>query len=382
MEIWKCPVCKKEVIAAACPECGYERYLSYASYPSLTQLSHAQKTRILSAQRLCREAQTFKKLKKIECHHCSQIWYVPAGAEVRIKACPYCKADWQRNAMPKSPIARASEQGREKTVKPAERNNYAAQRIKGEAYLNEAKSGGTATEKLSEAIVWLKKAAEKDAEACILLAETYGDPKSQISTYQPLRDEECKNYLARAEILLTAEEDVAGEKSNKERYAKLHKRIADGCQYFLCMRLDSGALKRAHDHYWQAFNLGNRDVLYELAQMYILHNRTSPFCTKSREEIITLLEQRTESPQIAYVLGCIYLKQQKQTQAFELFLKAHNQGYPEATRQLGICYRDGIGVEKNPRKGNHLINESKPTEPVQATGLLQRLIGRKKNGSL
>ena len=55
-----------------------------------------------------------------------------------------------------------------------------------------------------------------------------------------------------------------------------------------------------------------------------------------------------------YKLGCMYYAgceiKQDYKKAFDLFMKAAEQGYPAAQHQLGDMYSDGIGIEKDNKK--------------------------------
>lgn len=104
-------------------------------------------------------------------------------------------------------------------------------------------------------------------------------------------------------------------------------------------------LTKAFQYYSMLENEENRDVLFRLAYFY--NNGIS--CRKDRNRAIEIYEklQALDDIQSAISLGEIYYQQGEYEKAFDSFTKASTSNDKKANFNLGLCYLNGRGVERD-----------------------------------
>lgn len=274
-----------------------------------------------------------------------------------------------------------------------------AQLILGDAYIN---FGDDSIFPVSypDAIRWLEKAAENDfVRANILLAEIY----STVDEYKD--NQKFCHYVEQAEQLM-ADKERSGSKFGSE-----HESLAD-----LLYKFSDDRIKRqkAFDHYCKAFLSGRQSVLYNLGWMFFVNGYTNDFFVMSSEELIQKIitvEDISISSNLAYLLGLIYFNgfkvhQDKETaekwylkavvkgslsaacrlgnyyinerkmydKGFSILEKAYADGSIEATRLIGLCYKNGIGVKKNRSKAKALLKEAAEKGDADAAEQLKKFL--------
>ena len=96
-------------------------------------------------------------------------------------------------------------------------------------------------------------------------------------------------------------------------------------------------------------NCGYQDSIIELATMYMNGNCVEKDIKKAKN-YFKLLSNKYNSYIAQYQLGMIYNKEKKYSKSFKYFELSGNQEYPDALMKIGIIYRDGLGVKRNPKK--------------------------------
>lgn len=283
--------------------------------------------------------------------------------------------------------------------KAAEQNDAEAQRILGEAYIK-LENEEALPKSYPDAIEWLEKACiNGDVKAAVLLTEVY-------STVDGYKDTPKFSYYAdQAEQLMIEKEkngDVLGEEH--ESLADLLYKYSD----------DKGLRQKSFDHYCRAFLAGRQSALYDLGWMYFVNGYTNDFFKLSPDELLQKIieaEEDSKSSSLAYLLGLVYFNGYKihenkaaaeqwylkaidkgsLTAACKLALyyvnerklydkgysvleKAHEDGSVEATRLLGLCYKNGIGVKKNRSKAKALLKEAADKGDEDAVAELKKFI--------
>ena len=285
--------------------------------------------------------------------------------------------------------------------KAAEQNDPEAQRILGEAYIK-LENEKALPKSYPDAIEWLKKAsANGDVKATVLLAEVY----STVDEYKDASS--FFHYSAQAEKLIVEKEKTGSSYTCGEE----HESLAD---LFYKYADDKNTRQKAFDHYCKAFLTGRQSALYDLGWMYFVNGYTNDFFVLSPEELIQEIiaaEKNSESSNLAYLLGLIYFNGYKvhenKTSAENWYLKAvekgslsaacnlgyyyvnegkmYDKGFSvlekayaggsiEATRLLGLCYKNGIGIKKNRSKAKALLKEAAEKGDEDAAAELKKFI--------
>ena len=79
------------------------------------------------------------------------------------------------------------------------------------------------------------------------------------------------------------------------------------------------------------------------------------------------------SPEQNYKQAEKLQKSEKNEGSFEYYLKAAKQGDAEAQYNLGVCYRNGYGVEKNPAEAVKWLRKAADQGDAQAQAILEDL---------
>lgn len=76
------------------------------------------------------------------------------------------------------------------------------------------------------------------------------------------------------------------------------------------------------------------------------------FTACASTQSINLIKEKAElgDKESQYLLGIYYKENKSFSKAFELFTQSANQNYPVAQNELGNCYLEGKGVDKNNEK--------------------------------
>lgn len=267
--------------------------------------------------------------------------------------------------------------------KAAEQDDPEAQRILGEAYIS-LENGKALPKSYPDAIVWLEKAANMgDVIANILLAEIY----FTVEEYK--NGQKATYYLSYVEQLMKEKEQSGVFLSMEyEKLADLYYIIGD----------DKDTRQKAIDNYLRAFLSGQKGVLYDLGWMYFINGYTTSEPVFSSDELLKKIiyeEKNSTSSNLAYLLGLIYFNgyrvSENKTEAEKWYLKAiekgslsapgklalyyinerhlnekgfavlekaYENGSIEATRLLGLCYKNAIGVKKNRTKAKALLKDA------------------------
>lgn len=267
--------------------------------------------------------------------------------------------------------------------KAAKGGDAEAQAILGEAYIR-LDNKEALPKSYPDAIEWLEKAcANGNVKAAVLLAEVY-------STVDEYKDVQKLTYYAEQAERMMSE----GEKSGGI-FGPEHESLAD--LFYKCSD-DKGTRQKAFDHYCRAFLSGRQSALYDLGWMYFINGYSNDFFVLSPDELIQEIitaEKNSESSNLAYLLGLIYFNGYKvhenkvaaeqwylkaidkgsfsaacklalyyinerklYDKGYSVLEKAHENGSIEATRLLGLCYKNGIGVKKNRSKAKAFLKEA------------------------
>ena len=279
----------------------------------------------------------------------------------------------------------------------ANRGDVEAQRILGDAYMH---FGDESIFPVSypDAIEWLEKAFKSgDVKASVLLAEIYsttdGYKNASKFTY----------YAEQAEQMMSEKDELI--------FGAEHEALADLYYRFSSNKI---ARQKAYDHYCKAFLYGRQSALYDLGWMYFVNGYANDFFVLSPEELIQEIitaEKYSESSNLAYLLGLIYFNGYKvhenkaaaenwylkavekgslaaacklgcyyvnerhmYDKGFSVLEKAYAGGSTEATRLLGLCYKNGIGVKKNRSKAKALLKEAAEKGDEDAATELKKFI--------
>ena len=285
--------------------------------------------------------------------------------------------------------------------KAAEQEDPEAQRILGEAYIK-LENEEALPKSYPDAIEWLKKAfANGDVKAAVLLAEVY----STVDGYKDAS--KFSHYSEQAEKLMVEKE----KNGSSFAFGEEHESLAD---LFYEYSNDKNTRQKAFDHYCKAFLTGRQSALYDLGWMYFVNGYTNDFFVLSPEELIQEIitaEKNSESSNLAYLLGLIYFngykvhknkataenwylkavekgsltaacklgyyyvnERQMYDKGFSVLEKAYAGGSTEATRLLGLCYKNGIGVKKNRFKAKALLKEAAEKGDEDAAAELKKFI--------
>lgn len=285
--------------------------------------------------------------------------------------------------------------------KAAEQEDPEAQRILGEAYIK-LENEEALPKSYPDAIEWLKKAfANGDVKAAVLLAEVY----STVDGYKDAS--KFSHYSEQAEKLMVEKE----KNGSSFAFGEEHESLAD---LFYEYSNDKNTRQKAFDHYCKAFLTGRQSALYDLGWMYFVNGYTNDFFVLSPEELIQEIitaEKNSESSNLAYLLGLIYFngykvhenkaaaenwylkavekgslsaacklgyyyvnERQMYDKGFSILEKAYAGGSTEATRLLGLCYKNGIGVKKNRSKAKALLKEAAEKGDEDAAAELKKFI--------
>lgn len=283
--------------------------------------------------------------------------------------------------------------------KAAEQGDSEAQRILGEAYIK-LENEEALPKSYPDAIEWLKKAsANGDVMAVVLLAEVY----ATVDGYKDASN--FSHYSEQAEKLMVEKEKT------RNFFGEEHESLAD---LFYKYADDKNTRQKAFDHYCKAFLAGRQSALYDLGWMYFVNGYTNDFFVLSPEELIQEIitaEKKSESSNLAYLLGLIYFngykvyknkataenwylkalekgsltaacklgyyyvnERQMYDKGFSILEKAYEGGSIEATRLLGLCYKNGIGVKKNRSKAKTLLKEAAEKGDEDAAAELKKFI--------
>jgi len=197
-------------------------------------------------------------------------------------------------------------------TKAAEHGDAEAQRILGESYIR--LDDGILPKDYKKASYWLYKAAEQnDFHAMILMAEIYSDCEGL-----PIDTKLAIFYLDKAEKLIN--KDVSS--SDCENAAKILKNL-DNTRY---TRWLNAARKKGSTH-----------ACCLLAYYYIN-------------------------------------EKQMYEEGFEVLMEAHEKGDVEATRLLGMCYKNGIGVKKDKSTAKKLLRIAADAGDKDAAAELKKFL--------
>jgi len=197
-------------------------------------------------------------------------------------------------------------------TKAAEHGDAEAQRILGESYIR--LDDGILPKDYKKASYWLYKAAEQnDFHAMILMAEIYSDGEGL-----PIDTKLAIFYLDKAEKLIN--KDVSS--SDCENAAKILKNL-DNTRY---TRWLNAARKKGSTH-----------ACCLLAYYYIN-------------------------------------EKQMYEEGFEVLMEAHEKGDVEATRLLGMCYKNGIGVKKDKSTAKKLLRIAADAGDKDAAAELKKFL--------
>lgn len=283
--------------------------------------------------------------------------------------------------------------------KAAEQEDPEAQRILGEAYIKLGNEDAL-PKSYPDAIEWLMKSCVNgDVNAAILLAEVYSSVDGYKDTHKFLY------YSEQAEQMMR-EREKSGVAFGRE-----HELLAN---LFYNVSDHKDMRQKAFDHYCKAFISGQQSALYDLGWMYFINGYSNELLELSPDELMQEIingEKNSESSSLAYLLGLIYYNGYKVHEnkiiaeqwylkaidkgsfsaACELALyyinerklydkgysvleKAHEGGSIKATRLLGLCYKNGIGVKKNRSKAKALLREAAQKGDQDAAAELKKFI--------
>lgn len=283
--------------------------------------------------------------------------------------------------------------------KAAEQEDPEAQRILGEAYIKLGNEDAL-PKSYPDAIEWLMKSCVNgDVNAAILLAEVYSSVDGYKDTHKFL-------YYAEQAEQMMSEREKSGVAFGRE-----HELLAN---LFYNVSDHKDMRQKAFDHYCKAFISGQQSALYDLGWMYFINGYSNELLELSPDELMQEIingEKNSESSSLAYLLGLIYYNGYKVHEnkiiaeqwylkaidkgsfsaACELALyyinerklydkgysvleKAHEGGSIKATRLLGLCYKNGIGVKKNRSKAKALLREAAQKGDQDAAAELKKFI--------
>ncbi len=275
-------------------------------------------------------------------------------------------------------------------------------------------------------IYWLEKIAEQgDIEYKIILANLYFKGKCVK-----------KDFSKVEELLLDIEREFIEQEKDGQQLTKEHHEVADlYCELYLekfpfkssvfSIReiggiSFSGSTRRrvvekhglAFEHYCKAFNEGDNSVLYNIGCMYFKEDYRSKLLNKSSEELLTMIkqEEKSKAPNFSELLGDIYfngsmvevdkseaesyylkakekgsidailklsnyyMDEKQYEKRFSFLEEAYQKGSVEATRLLGLCYRNGIGVKKKRAKAKQFLREAASKGDMEAKKELDKYI--------
>lgn len=280
--------------------------------------------------------------------------------------------------------------------KAAEQDDPEAQRILGEAYIK-LENEEALPKSYPDALKWLEKAANKgDVNANILLGEIHSTVKEYMN------ERKASYYMERADQLMKVKEQ------SEILFGEEHEKLAD-----LYYKNGENKITRqkAFDHYGAAYLAGQKSALYDLGWMCFING----YCFElSPDELIQEIineEKNSESSNLAYLLGLIYFNGYKvrenkaeaekwylraidkgssfaasklalyyvnekkmYNRGFSILEKAHESGSVEATRLLGLFYKNAIGVKKSRSKAKALLKEAAEKGDEDASTELKKFL--------
>ena len=293
--------------------------------------------------------------------------------------------------------------------KAAEQDYPEAQRLLGWAYI-ELENNKVLPKSYHDAIEWLEKAVNKgDIIANIYLAEIY-------FVVEEYKDSRKATYYLECVEQLMKEEKQSGNFLRDEYYALAHLyfKIGNDSNSFIIYRDN---MQKAIDNYYRAYLLGSEKALYPLGVLYFIDGfpifpTEDPVC--SNDELlqkIIFVEKNSTSPDLASLLGKIYFKGYRVSEnkaeaekwyliaikkgdkeaacelalyyinerklykkGFDILEGAYETGSIKATRLLGLCYKNSIGVRKNRTKAKALLKEAANKGDKEAAGELKHFL--------
>ena len=132
--------------------------------------------------------------------------------------------------------------------------------------------------------------------------------------------------------------------------------------------LKKGETDDAFDFYIAAARKGDYEARMKVSSMDVPKESVS--------ELLTIYEQLAVPGDglNEYRYADLILKtswdKEKRAKAFEILLKSANDGYPNAMHQIGLMYRDGVGVERNVEKMKEYLNMAAEAGYVPSITLL------------
>lgn len=101
--MWKCPICKTDNQEnRICVKCGFDDSLNYLSHktighlPDIVALQFVKDIEEQSVM-VVGEGNMRKTLKKVSCIYCENEWYVDEAKKDRVKVCPFCKKEIEKD---------------------------------------------------------------------------------------------------------------------------------------------------------------------------------------------------------------------------------------------------------------------------------------------
>lgn len=114
-----------------------------------------------------------------------------------------------------------------------------------------------------------------------------------------------------------------------------------------------------------AANNGSLDAILELSQMH-MNGIGIEKNIKKAKKYFKILSDKYNSDVAQYHLGIIYNGENKYSKSKEFFELSANQDNSDALMKLGIIYRDGLGVKKNPLKTFQYFEKAAKLGAVEA----------------
>ena len=106
-----------------------------------------------------------------------------------------------------------------------------------------------------------------------------------------------------------------------------------------------------------AANNGSSDAILELAQMY-MKGVGLELNKKKAKQYFKVLSNKYNSDVAQYQLGMIYNGERKYAKSKKYFELSADQDNTDALMKLGLIYRDGLGVKKNPNQTYQYFNKA------------------------
>lgn len=266
-------------------------------------------------------------------------------------------------------------------TKAAKQGRTSSQRILGRAYIEF--NSPALPRSYPDAIHWLTLAADSnDVEAMLRLAKIY------LSVDEFKDKTKGMSYMIKAASILQDPDKNDDFVTEWKLYGDLIYALDD----------DQKTRSSAMDVYEIGYLSGDKNCLYDIAKLYFRYGIDHDVTIFSDQELLkelSDLEETQTSPEIAFLIGEIYYRGLKvpmnKKLAFTWLQKAVNKGSSEAEsylgtyyindlnqykqglallesaskkgsisaiRQLGLCYKNGIGVKKNRSKAKELLKQA------------------------